>query len=150
MVQIKVVKLDHFDSDLQVPSYETTGSAGADVRACLGAGKSLVIKPFSRVLVPTGLTFEIPFGFEVQVRPRSGLSFKTGLMVVNSPGTIDSDYRGEIKVIIGNLGNKEEIIEHGDRIAQLIVSPIIQANFLISDSLSSTSRGAGGFGSTGK
>jgi len=102
------------------------------------------------LLIPTGLAFEIPAGFEVQIRPRSGLSLKTGLMVVNSPGTIDADYRGEVKIIIGNLGNKSEEICHGDRIAQMVFCPIIQAKFEVVSELSDTSRGAGGFGSTGK
>jgi dUTP pyrophosphatase len=148
---VKVKKLSHYDESFPLPSYETTGAAGADVRATLGIGESLLIKPGQRVLVPTGLTMEIPFGFEVQVRPRSGLSFKTGLMVVNAPGTIDSDYRGEVKIILGNLGTHDEVIHHGDRVAQLVLAPVIQGLYHeSSEDLSATDRGAGGFGSTGK
>ena len=151
MIPVKVKKLSHYDESFPLPTYETTGAAGADVRASLGAGERLLIKPGERVLVPTGLTMEIPHGFEVQVRPRSGLSFKTGLMVVNAPGTIDSDYRGEVKIILGNLGTKDEIINHGDRVAQLVLAPVTQAHYMISnEELTETARGAGGFGSTGK
>lgn len=150
MAQIKVQKLKHFDEEFALPKYETELAAGADIRACLGKSAKLEIKPFERVLIPTGLAFEIEPGYEVQVRPRSGLSFKTGLMVVNSPGTIDSDYRGEIKIIIANISNEIEVIEHGDRIAQLVVSPVTQAEFSIVEDLNSTVRGSGGFGSTGR
>ncbi|MBC7427450.1 MAG: dUTP diphosphatase [Bacteriovorax sp.] len=148
---VKVKKLSHYDESFALPSYETTGAAGADVRASLGAGEKLLIKPGERVLIPTGLSMEIPGGFEVQVRPRSGLSFKTGLMVLNAPGTIDSDYRGEVKIILGNLGEVDEVINHGDRVAQLVLAPVTQAIYTVStDELSETSRGAGGFGSTGR
>jgi dUTP pyrophosphatase len=147
---IKIKKLDHFDETLPLPSYETQQAAGADIRACLGKGERLIIKPGVRTLIPTGLSMEIDKGFEVQIRPRSGLSLKTGLLVVNSPGTIDSDYRGELKIILGNLGDKDEIIEHGDRVAQMVIAPVLQAKFEIVDELSDTDRGAGGFGSTGK
>ena len=148
---VQVKKLSHYDESLPLPSYETSGAAGADVRASLGLGESLLIKPGERVLVPTGLSMEIPYGYEVQVRPRSGLSFKTGLMVLNSPGTIDSDYRGEVKIILGNLSNKDEVINHGDRVAQLVLAPVTQAHYIVSESdLSETVRGSGGFGSTGK
>jgi dUTP pyrophosphatase len=150
-VEVKIKKLSHFDQSFNLPSYETTGAAGADVRASLGNGEKLLIKPGERVLVPTGLSMEIPHGYEVQVRPRSGLSFKTGLMVLNSPGTIDSDYRGEVKIILGNLSNQDEIINHGDRVAQLVLSPVVQARYTEStEDLSSTARGTGGFGSTGR
>lgn len=150
-ITVSVKKLSHYDESFPLPSYESTGAAGADVRASLGLGESLLIKPGERVLVPTGLSMEIPFGYEVQVRPRSGLSFKTGLMVLNSPGTIDSDYRGEVKIILGNLSNKDEVINHGDRVAQLVLAPVTQAHYVESESeLSSTERGSGGFGSTGK
>jgi dUTP pyrophosphatase len=151
MIDVKVKKLSHYDESFPLPSYETTGAAGADVRASLGTGEKMLLKPGERVLVPTGLSMEIPHGYEIQVRPRSGLSFKTGLMVLNSPGTIDSDYRGEVKIILGNLGTKEEIINHGDRVAQLVLAPVTQARYVVtSDDLSETTRGAGGFGSTGK
>lgn len=150
-VNVIVKKLSHYDESFALPSYETTGAAGADVRANLGAGEKLLIKPGQRVLIPTGLVVEIPAGYEIQVRPRSGLSFKTGLMVVNSPGTIDSDYRGEVKIIMGNLGLTDEVINHGDRVAQLVLAPVIQASFIeTNDSLSETARGTGGFGSTGR
>lgn len=150
-VIVKVVKLSHYDESFPLPSYETSGAAGADVRASTGPGVSIIIKPGERVLVPTGLSMEIPFGYEIQVRPRSGLSFKTGLMVLNSPGTIDSDYRGEVKIILGNLGSSDEVINHGDRVAQLVLAPVIQAQYEQSENeLSSTTRGTGGFGSTGK
>ncbi|MCY4524895.1 MAG: dUTP diphosphatase [Halobacteriovoraceae bacterium] len=148
-MKVKVKTLDHFDSQLALPHYQTSHAAGADIRACLGVGERMVIRPKERMLVPTGLAFEIPPGYEIQVRPRSGLSYKTGLMLSNSPGTIDSDYRGEIKVIMSNLGAQDEIIRHGDRIAQLVFSPVIQAQFQREETLSSTRRGSGGFGSTG-
>lgn len=147
---VKIVKLSHFDNDLELPIYKTAEAAGADIRACFEDRKQLVIPSGKRVLIPTGLALEIEPGYEVQIRPRSGLSLNTGLLVVNSPGTIDSDYRGELKVILGNLGDKDEIIGHGDRIAQLIVAPVIQAQFQIVDQLNETQRGAGGFGSTGR
>ena len=146
---VKVKTLDHFDRQLELPSYKTPYASGADIRACLGRGEKIMIKPAQRVLVPTGLVFEIPQGYEIQVRPRSGLSYKTGLMIVNGPGTVDSDYRGEIKIILGNLGNRDEIISHGDRIAQLILAPVLQAQFQQETTLASTQRGTGGFGSTG-
>jgi len=150
MATVKLLKLSHFDDELALPRYETKLAAGADIRACLGKGESMTIRPGERVLVPTGLAMEIPAGFEVQVRPRSGLSFKTGLMAVNSPGTIDADYRGEVKIILGNLGTKDEVIAHGDRVAQIVLAPVTQANFEITTEISETERGAGGFGSTGK
>lgn len=151
MITVKVKKLEHYDSSFPLPSYETTGAAGADVRASLGNGEKMLIKPGERVLIPTGLSMEIPHGYEIQVRPRSGLSFKTGLMVLNSPGTIDSDYRGEVKIILGNLGKNDEVINHGDRVAQLVLAPVTQASYVVADAdLSETARGAGGFGSTGR
>jgi dUTP pyrophosphatase len=150
-VLVSVKKLSHYDESFPLPSYETTGAAGADVRASLESKDTLVIKPGERVLVPTGLSMEIPYGYEVQVRPRSGMSFKTALMVLNSPGTIDSDYRGEVKIILGNLGTKDEVINHGDRVAQLVLAPVTQAHYVVTESeLSETARGSGGFGSTGK
>lgn len=150
---VKLKKLDHYDSNFDIPNYETELAAGADIRACLpngATGKTMEIAPGQRVLVPTGLAMEIPPGFEVQIRPRSGLSLKTQLLVVNSPGTIDADYRGEVKIILGNFGNEPEVIEHGQRIAQMALCPIIQAQFEWCSDLSSTERGAGGFGSTGQ
>lgn len=150
MSYIKIKKCENFDHELPLPKYETSLAAGADLRACLPERENLIIKPGERVLIPTGLSFEIEPGYEVQVRPRSGLSLKTGLLVVNSPGTIDADYRGEIKIIMGNFSDKAEIIEHGDRVAQMVLMPITQAKFEIVDDLSNTDRGEGGFGSTGK
>lgn len=148
-VNVKVKKLDHFDNELPLPNYETEGAAGADLRASLGPGESMIIKGGERVLVPTGLSYEIPVGYEIQVRPRSGLSLKTNLLIVNSPGTIDSDYRGELKVIIGNFGSDDAVIKHGDRVAQMVLAPVTQAVLVQSETLSNTERGAGGFGSTG-
>ena len=146
---VKVKFLDHWDSSFSLPQYETLLAAGADVRACLENKADLKIGANERILVPTGLSFEIPAGFEIQVRPRSGLSLKTNLLVVNSPGTVDADYRGEIKIILGNFGKNEEVIEHGQRIAQLVLAPIVQAKFEIVESLTDTDRGEKGFGSTG-
>ncbi|OIQ15903.1 MAG: deoxyuridine 5'-triphosphate nucleotidohydrolase [Bacteriovorax sp. MedPE-SWde] len=151
-VDLKIKKLDNYDEALPFPSYETEGAAGADLRACLGTdvdGEKFVIYPGQRVLIPTGLSFEIPFGYEVQIRPRSGLSLKTNLLVVNSPGTIDCDYRGEVKIIMGNFGNEEAVINHGDRVAQMVIAPVTQASFVLTEDLSATERGEGGFGSTG-
>ena len=130
-----------------IPEYKTSGAAGADLCALLDA--PLTIAAGSFAMVPTGLFFEIPEGYEVQVRPRSGLAAKNGVTVLNTPGTIDSDYRGEIKVILINLGSADFTINSGDRIAQMVVAPVTQASFTITDSLSQTERGAGGFGSTG-
>jgi dUTP pyrophosphatase len=146
-IQVKLLKLDHFDDQLPLPAYETREAAGADVRACLNT--PLTIKPGERVLIPTGLSLEIPPGFEIQIRPRSGLSFKTHLLVVNSPGTIDSDYRGELKILMGNFGGVDHTIGHGERIAQMVLAPVVQASFELATSLNETARGVGGFGSTG-
>lgn len=148
-VEVKVVKLSHYDESFELPFYATEGAAGADIRASLPEKKNLVVKPGERVLVPTGLQMEIPFGYEIQVRPRSGLSLKSPLMVVNAPGTIDCDYRGEVNIIIGNFGKDEFVIEHGLRIAQLVISPVIQAKYSVANMLTDTKRGSGGFGSTG-
>lgn len=149
VIEVKVKTLDHFDPDFELPFYATEGAAGADIRASLPEKKSIIIKPGERKLVPTGLQMEIPLGYEVQVRPRSGLSLKSSLLVVNSPGTIDSDYRGEVNIIIGNFGEGDYVIEHGLRIAQLVIAPVFQAKYSIANSLGETRRGDGGFGSTG-
>lgn len=130
------------------PSYSTFGAAGADIRACITA--PVVIKPGERALIPTGLLFEIPEGYEIQVRPRSGLALKHGITCLNSPGTIDSDYRGEIGVILINTGKEDFTVENNDRIAQIVLSPVIRADFVTTGILSETERGTGGFGSTGK
>jgi dUTP pyrophosphatase len=131
-----------------LPSYETVGAAGMDVRANLSA--SVCVSPGERMLVPTGLYLEIPAGLECQVRPRSGLALKKGITVLNTPGTIDSDYRGEVGVILINLSNENFTIEPNDRIAQLVFCPVIQVTLIETDALESSDRGTGGFGSTGK
>lgn len=131
-----------------IPQYKTVGAAGADI--CAFVNEKIVLKPGKRVLVSTGLYFAIPEGFEVQIRPRSGLAAKNGVTVLNTPGTIDSDYRGEIKVILINLGEEDFEISNGDRIAQMVVSPVTVCDFDVVDSLDETDRGTGGFGSTGK
>lgn len=131
-----------------IPEYKTMGAAGADICALLE--NSITIKPFERAMIPTGLFFEIPEGYEIQVRPRSGLAAKSGVTVLNTPGTIDSDYRGEVKVILINLGKEDFVVNNGDRIAQIIVAPVTIGNFIKSETLSETERGEGGFGSTGK
>ena len=136
-------------SDNAMPAYETVNSAGMDLRAYLPDGE-LVIKPMQRVLVPTGLFMEIPVGYEGQVRPRSGLAIKSGITVLNSPGTIDADYRGEVKVILINLSDADFVIKSGDRIAQLVIAKHEQPEVVAVETLSETERGAGGFGHTGK
>lgn len=130
-----------------VPSYATDGAAGADVHAFLET--KIVIPPQERALVPTGIFMEIPVGYEVQVRPRSGLAIKQGITCLNSPGTIDCDYRGEVMVILVNHGNSDFTVNNGDRIAQLVLAPVYQACFVTSEVLSDTDRSKGGFGSTG-
>ncbi|MBQ9494498.1 MAG: dUTP diphosphatase [Treponema sp.] len=131
----------------RLPAYKTDGAAGADVCACLSA--PVVLAPGKYALIPTGLSFAIPVGFEMQVRARSGLAAKNGIAVLNAPGTIDSDYRGEVKIILINLGDEPFVVNDGDRIAQLVVAPVMQAQFVTADFLDKTARGAGGFGSTG-
>ena len=131
-----------------LPSYETAGAAGMDVRANLSS--TVYVSPGERMLVPTGLYLEIPVGLECQVRPRSGLALKKGITVLNTPGTIDSDYRGEVGVILMNLSNENFTIEPNDRIAQLVFCPVIQVTLIETDALESSDRGTGGFGSTGK
>ncbi|WP_291275607.1 dUTP diphosphatase [Flavobacterium sp.] len=142
-MQIKIIN----QSQHPLPSYETMASAGMDLRANLT--DPIVLKPLERVLVKTGLFIELPLGFEAQVRPRSGLALKKGITVLNSPGTVDSDYRGEIGVILVNLSNDDFVIENGERIAQLVVAKHERAEWIEVDQLNETSRGAGGFGSTG-
>jgi len=139
------------DRSLPLPAYQTAGAAGADVCANFPpeAREGITLAPGARALLPTGLCMAIPAGFEVQVRPRSGLALKHGVTVANAPGTIDSDYRGPLGVILVNLGSEPFHIAHGDRIAQLIVAPVVQAGFDLAESLDETARGAGGFGSTG-
>ena len=129
------------------PEYKTHGAAGADV--CAFLKEDIVLKPLEHALVPTGLFFEIPEGYEIQVRPRSGLAFKNGVTVLNTPGTIDSDYRGELKVLLINFGSEAFSVKNGDRIAQIVVSPVTLGKFTKVESLSQTERGGKGFGSTG-
>lgn len=136
------------NSTNQLPAYATEGSAGMDLRANLT--EILTLQPLERSLVPTGLFMEIPFGYEAQVRPRSGLAVNHGITCLNSPGTVDSDYRGEIKVILVNLSNEPQQIKHGDRIAQMVISRVEQADLQLVQSLNETVRGEGGFGHTGK
>jgi len=138
------------DRGIALPAYETTGSAGADIRANFPDRQAVTLAPGARALIPTGLRMGIPEGFEVQVRPRSGLALKHGVTLVNTPGTIDSDYRGEVGVILVNLGAEPFVVAHGERIAQIVVAPVVQASFAVVDDLDETARGTGGFGSTGR
>lgn len=139
-------KLPHA-GDLQLPSYESKYAAGMDIRAALEEPVELL--PGSRRLVPTGLQMALPQGYEAQIRPRSGLAYRNGITMLNTPGTIDADYRGELKVLAVNLGDEPFVIEHGDRIAQMVIAPVTQARIEEAESLPDTQRGAGGFGSTG-
>jgi dUTP pyrophosphatase len=141
---LKIVKID---PRVVLPRYESEGAAGMDLRAFLAA--DLAIPPLGRAKIPTGLRIEIPSGFEAQVRPRSGLAARCGLTVLNSPGTIDSDYRGDLEVILVNLGEEVYAVKNGDRIAQLVIAPVCRAGILETTALSETGRGGGGFGSTG-
>ena len=145
-MKVKIKKLVNFRGDL--PAYQSRGSSGLDVRAQLD--KPMTVKPMERVLVPTGLSFEMPEGFEIQARPRSGWAIKNGMTLLNTPGTIDADYRGEVKIILINLGQEAVEIKDQERIAQLVVCPIIQADMELVSDLSETDRGHGGFGSTGR
>lgn len=148
-VTVQVLPLPHF-AGLDLPAYETAGSAGMDVRAAVPDREPMVLAPGQRAMVPTGLSVAIPEGYEIQVRPRSGLAAKHGLTCLNTPGTIDSDYRGEIKVILINLGAEPFTIQRGERIAQLVLAPVTRLAWSQVDQLSETARGAGGFGSTGR
>jgi dUTP pyrophosphatase len=147
-IEIKVKRISNEYEDVPLPDYATEGSAGMDIRAALHY--ELIISKGEVVLVPTNLSVEIPVGFEIQVRPRSGLAIKHGIGILNSPGTIDSDYRGEIKVIMMNFSKEDFVIKRGDRIAQLVVSKVYRAGLKIENSLNESKRGAGGFGHTGK
>ena len=148
IIEIKIKRLSTDFDDIPMPEYATLGSAGMDIRAAIK--DEIAIEPNSISLVPTNLSVEIPIGYEIQVRPRSGLAANHGIGILNSPGTIDSDYRGEIKIIMINLGNEKFTIERGDRIAQLVVSKVFTANLIQSDDLNHSQRGKGGFGHTGK
>jgi dUTP pyrophosphatase len=143
-VDIRVQRLDH-DAGLPLPAYATSGAAGMDITAA----ESLTLRPGKRHAVATGFAFAIPDGYEVQVRPRSGLALKHGITCLNTPGTIDSDYRGEVKVILANLGDEDFVINTGDRIAQIVVAPVTQGIMFEVEALDDTDRGTGGFGSTG-
>jgi dUTP pyrophosphatase len=145
-VTISVSALPHF-GDLPLPAYASPGAAGMDIAAAIGT--DIVIAPGARHAVPSGLAMAVPSGHEVQIRPRSGLALRHGITVANAPGTIDSDYRGEVKVILVNLGEAPFTITRGMRIAQMVVAPVIQASLILADSLDATDRGDGGFGSTG-
>lgn len=141
------VKVERLRPDAVLPVYSTAGAAGADLSASLD--EDLVLEPGERRLVPTGLRMELPPGFEAQVRPRSGLAVRHGLTVLNSPGTIDEDYRGEVRIVLVNLGDAAFTVKNGDRIAQLVVAPVSRARFAEAERLSSSERSEGGFGSTG-
>jgi dUTP pyrophosphatase len=148
-VDIRFTWLDH-GRGLEPPRQQTAGAAGVDLLAALGADEVVSLAPGQRTLVPTGLALAIPPGFEGQVRPRSGLAARYGVTVLNSPGTIDADYRGEVKVILVNFGDAAFEIRRGERIAQLVVAPVTQVDFELRETLDATERGAGGFGSTGR
>tara|TARA_R110000868_G_scaffold149342_3_gene371813 strand:- start:7434 stop:7889 length:456 start_codon:yes stop_codon:yes gene_type:complete len=148
-VTVSVRPLPHFEG-LDLPAYETIGSAGMDVRAAVSQEEPILLQAGERAMIPTGLSVAIPQGYEIQVRPRSGLAAKHGLTCLNTPGTIDSDYRGEIKVILINLGQDAFTIQRGERIAQLVLAPVTQLAWEEVDALDETDRGAGGFGSTGR
>ncbi len=143
-VNIKIIN----KSTNELPQYSTALSAGLDLRANLN--DEIILKPLQRVLIPTGLYIELPSGYEAQIRPRSGLAYKHGISVLNSPGTIDADYRGEIKVILVNLSNDDFVIKHGERVCQMVIANHETAEFTLVDSLDETARGEGGFGHTGK
>lgn len=143
---ILIMKLEH-GADLPLPSYQTDGAAGLDLMAALD--EDIILAPSAFQAIPTGLSMAIPQGYEVQIRPRSGLAFKQGVTVLNSPGTIDSDYRGEVKIALINHGKDPVTISHGMRIAQMVVASVARATLTETDSLDDTKRGAGGFGSTG-
>jgi dUTP pyrophosphatase len=150
VVTLDVVWDTGADIALGLPRYESAGAAGADLRANFGDAQGVMLEPGARALVPTGLRMAVPDGFEVQVRPRSGLALKHGVTVLNAPGTIDSDYRGPVGVVLVNLGDAPVRISHGDRIAQMVLAPVVQARMCVVNGLDETARGAGGFGSTGR
>lgn len=143
--ELRIKRLSHFKGDL--PQYKTSGSSGMDVRACIE--ETITIEPGKRTLIPTGLAMKVSEAYEIQARPRSGLALKKGLTLLNTPGTIDADYRGEIKIIMANLGDEAVEIEDGERIAQLVICPVVKAKISLVDELDDTERGEGGFGSTG-
>jgi len=146
-MKIKIKKLNNFDNNFALPSYATDGSAGMDIVAM--NENDIIIKPLQTVLIPTGFSIELPFGYEAQIRPRSGLAINKNIGILNSPGTIDSDYRGEVKIIITNFGKDDFIIKKGDRIAQMVINKYERITWEEVDELSNTIRGEGGFGHSG-
>lgn len=147
-ITIRLKRLDHAEG-LPLPAYETDGSAGMDLRAAVVEDQPVTLQPGGRALIPTGLTLALPVDHEAQVRPRSGLALKYGITCLNSPGTIDADYRGEVGVILANLGTEPFVVRRGDRIAQMVIAPVTRGAFEMVETLDETARGAGGFGSTG-
>jgi dUTP pyrophosphatase len=147
-VTLRILALPHGEG-LPLPAYQSEHAAGFDLLAAVPEDGALMLDPSDRVLVPTGLVFELPQGYEAQVRPRSGLALKHGITVLNSPGTVDADYRGEVKVLLINLGSERFLIQRGDRIAQVVIAPVTHVEIVAADALSDTTRGGGGFGSTG-
>ncbi|MBI1186351.1 MAG: dUTP diphosphatase [Alphaproteobacteria bacterium] len=148
-IPVLVAPLPHFEG-LPLPAYETAHAAGMDLRAAVAEDSPITLAPGARHLVPTGLRMALPEGYEAQVRPRSGLAIKHGVTCLNTPGTIDADYRGEVKVILINLGETAFVIQRGERIAQMVIAPVTRASWDVCASLPETQRGAGGFGSTGR
>lgn len=148
VIEVRVMRLAHGD-DLALPSYQSEHAAGLDLLAAVPSTAPVTLAPGARVLVPTGLAIALPEGYEAQVRPRSGLAARHGLTILNAPGTIDADYRGEIQVLLVNLGSESVVVSRGMRIAQLVIAPVVRAHIVETASLEKTSRGSGGFGSTG-
>ena len=147
-IDIRLMRLAH-GKDLPLPTYQSEHAAGLDLLAAVSSTGPVTIAPGARALVPTGLAMALPEGYEAQVRPRSGLAARDGLTILNSPGTIDADYRGEIQVLLVNLGSESVVVSRGMRIAQLVIAPVVRAHIVEAASLDKTSRGSGGFGSTG-
>ena len=146
---VRVKRLPH-GADLPLPAYQTADAAGLDLVAAVPADTPVTLAPGARVLIPTGLALALPPGFEAQIRPRSGLALKHGVTLLNSPGTIDADYRGEVGIIVINLGAEPFVVRRGERIAQMVVAPVVQVALVLADELDATARNAGGFGSTGR
>ncbi|WP_422394005.1 dUTP diphosphatase [Pontivivens ytuae] len=152
-VEIRVTRAEGADVEVPLPSYATPGAAGMDLYANFGADKrarGITLMPGGRALIPTGLAMEIPRGFEVQIRPRSGLALRHGVTIANAPGTIDSDYRGQVSVILLNMGHETFDVNHGDRVAQMVLAPVTHVQWVEAKELGETERGFGGFGSTGR
>lgn len=147
-VKVRIARINADLSDIPLPAYATEGSSGMDIHAAVES--EMTVKPGETVLVPSGFQIEIPQGFEAQVRPRSGLAIKHGIGILNAPGTIDSDYRGEVKIILTNLGKHDFVIRRGDRVAQLVICPVVRAQWEEVKSVDRTNRGSGGFGHTGQ